>query len=192
MEPKVTVRDSVADYYHHDAMHFIQRYESLRPEDFNKAGRVKNFVDVIMAAECALKAHIFRGPSVAGPLELYREVRGLGHAIAGLANRADFLEDRRAYEAIKARLSGLSVFLRYSLDMWELYFPLVEQEGRGGPEQYDATVGSSRWRAEAVDEVKVLIRALDRGARVVEMDIGEILEHGAEMAEFVRQARVGR
>jgi hypothetical protein len=185
----MSVRRRLAEYYYWDAHHFLQRYGSLRPEDFNKAGRVKNFVDVLLAAECALKAHVLLGRSTDDAVALYRQLRRMSHNVAALADRADYLDDRLLYDAVKEQFGGLSVSLRYSLDMWESYFPgLAAVEGARGPEEYDATVGNSAWRDKAVTLVRQLLRDL-LSPRVLD-DFDDFFRAEEEMAEFVRSVNL--
>ncbi len=185
------VRHSLAWHYHNDAREFLRRYGLLRPEDFTKSGRVKNFVDVLLAAECALKAHIFLGKSQAEPLTLYREVRGLRHGIRSLADRADYSDDREPYNALSARFDQLSVNLRYSLDMWETFFPGLGGEGQVA--RYDNTVANTQWREAAVAEVQHLVEMLRAElTREVDCGIEDEFRQMLEMAEFVREAKIIR
>lgn len=185
------IRHSLSWHYHSDAREFLHRYTMLRPEDFSKSGRVKNFVDVLLAAECALKAHIFLGRSETAPLVLYREVRRLNHGIRPLADRADYLTDRAPYDAVANRLDHLSVNLRYSLDMWETFFPALEDAAR--IEHYDRTVANGRWRNEAVAEVVELVEALSPAlTREVDCGVDELFNQAEEMAAFVREAKLVR
>lgn len=175
------VSQSIADHYVSDARHFLLRYSLLRLEDFNKAGRVKNFMDVVMAAECALKAHIFQGAGDADPLELYRRIRKMSHDVSRLADAATLMGDRNGYEAVKARLGGLSIGLRYSLDMWETYFPSFDAGDM--PREYDRTLANAEWRAQAIAEVQFLVDALDRPPLVID-DFDNWMEEIEEMKAF--------
>lgn len=188
------IHDRIADYYTSDARHFLKRFSFLPPEEFDKAGRVKNFVDVIMAAECALKAHVFRGPAGAAlaPEVLYRDIRRIGHSIADLAARADFMADRSLYDAVGARFDGLLVSLRYSLDMWETYFPGLFSARHDGPDRYDQTLGSTPWRQHAIAEVEALVDALRREPQVITDDIEGLFAREQEMADFARRIRLGQ
>lgn len=181
----MTVVRTVAEYYRDDARHFLHRFRLLPPEEFNKAGRVKNFTDVVMAAECALKAHIFMASKENDAIKTYQEVRRMSHDISRLADRADFLVDRGPYEALKARLGEISIGLRYSLDMWETYFPFGDD---GQPRLYDATVARSGWRNEAIGEVKTLLEALRSEPRII--DFAQAISDMREMEEFVRAVRI--
>lgn len=177
----MSVSQSIADHYVSDARHFLLRYSLLRLEDFNKAGRVKNFMDVVMAAECALKAHIFQGAGDADPVDLYRRTRRMSHDVSRLADAANLLPDREAYEAVKARLGELSIGLRYSLDMWETYFPSF---GAGDmARQYDRTLADTEWRARAIAEVQFLIDALVRPPQVI-ADLNDLIEESKEIEAF--------
>lgn len=156
----MAVSQSIADYYVSDARHFLLRYSLLPIEEFNKAGRVKNFMDVVMAAECVLKAHIFHGAGNADPVAVYRRVRAMSHDVSRLADAANFLPDRGGYDAVKARLGDLSIGLRYSLDMWETYFPSFG--GIESTREYDRTLANTGWRRDAIAEVELLLEALAR------------------------------
>lgn len=185
------IRRNLAWYYHNDAREFLRRYASLRPEDFSKSGRVKNFVDVLLAAECVLKAHIFLGQSDKEPLPLYKEVKGLSHSIQGLAERADFLDDRAGYDALAIRFDQLTVSLRYSLDMWETFFPALGDEDQIA--RYDGTVANTEWRKAAVAEVDFLVEQLNPAlTREVSGQVEELFNNTREMAAFVRAAKVIR
>lgn len=175
------VSQSIADYYVSDARHFLLRYSLLRLEDFNKAGRVKNFLDVVMAAECALKAHIFQGAGDTDPVDLYRRTLRMRHDVSRLADAATLMPDRKGYEAVKARLGGLSVGLRYSLDMWETYFPSFDVGDM--PRKYDRTLANAEWRAQAIAEVQFLVDALHRPPQVID-DFDTWIKEIEEMRAF--------
>lgn len=184
------IRRSLAWHYHNDAREFLSRYSLLRPEDFTKSGRVKNFVDVLLAAECALKAHIFLGGSDEEPLQLFKAVKRLSHRIEPLAARADFLQDRSGYSAVAARFDQLTVDLRYSLDMWETFFPALgdnEQVAR-----YDKTVANTDWRVAAVAEVQFLVNQLTPALNGENGGGDDFFDELAEMAAFVREAKIIR
>lgn len=185
------IKHTLSFNYHNDAIEFIRRYEMLRPEDFSKSGRVKNFVDVILAAECILKAHIFLGRSSDDALALYKKVRKLGHKIGHLAERADYLDDRAPYVAEANRFESLSVNLRYSLDMWETYFP--DDDNTDQIARYDRTVADTAWQSDALNEVKYLIEQLTPALTgPVNCGIDELFNQGLEMAKFVKEAGVLR
>jgi hypothetical protein len=160
----------------------------LPPEDFSKSGRVKNFVDVVLAAECILKAHIFMGRSEEAAITIYRSARRMGHDIAALAAAADYLDDRAPYEAVAVRLNGIPIALRYSLDMWETFFPALEAQEQ--TELYDRTVANSVWRRQAVTEVEALIELLSPALTGEVESFDEVFQHELDMAEFVREARI--
>lgn len=45
----------------------------------HKMGRVKSFVDLLMACECSLKSHALLSMPDKTPVEAYRAVRACGH-----------------------------------------------------------------------------------------------------------------
>lgn len=183
------IRRTVAAAYHHDARHFLHRFSLLPLHEFDKAGRIKNFVDVLMAAECALKAHIFMGRSSAPVLQLYRHTRRAGHKLASLAELADFLDDRAAYERIARGLTDFSVDLRYSLDAWETFFP-SEFDGGAALARYQATVANAKWRNETIADVRLLIESVAEALTTVEdVSIKAMFEYRKAMAEFMTAVR---
>jgi hypothetical protein len=186
----MTVRLTIAREYHRDARHFLRRFSLLPPQEFDKMGRVKNFVDLYMAAECALKAHVFAGRSNESALELYRKVRQYGgHRLTELAGIADYLDDRGPYESIQRRFAGFSVSLRYSIDAWDTFFPFGLEDGG---DQYDQTVANPQWIQAAKDEVHVIIESLSERLTVVieGLDVKRLIEHQEAMKSFVKEAKI--
>ncbi len=101
------------------------------------------------------------------------------------------LDDRAPYDAVASRFESLSVNLRYSLDMWETYFPAIDNAEQVA--HYDRTVASAAWRREAVDEVSYLTEQLSPALTgVVDCGLDELFNQELEMAKFVQAARVLR
>ncbi len=119
----------IASAYIQDANDFLSRFEALK-EDYSKTKRMKSFVDLLMGFECALKAHIFLSePYIAAELT-YKKIKSASHNISALAGLACFISDKGIYEKTAHLLGNFSVFLRYSLDGYESFFPsgLAQEE----------------------------------------------------------------
>ena len=153
----------------------------------HKLGRVKSFIDLLMACECTLKAHGFLGRLHEDPHEIYRAIRKRSHNIDQLAEYASFNHDRTDYDFLKSRLSMFSIVLRYSLDAYETFFPsLVGQDE--AELNYSHTIGSNPW----VMEIRAALERLIEAAResftgIVSQDLEAIFLHNSQMQAFVKE-----
>lgn len=186
MQPKqFSILHSIAEHYLRDGEDFSFRFDLLWEEALHKTGRIKSFVDLLMASECTLKAHIALGRLKDDPKEVYRTIRKAGHQIAPLAAAAHFLEDRASYEGLSSRLQDFSVFVRYSLDAYETFFPFFVERNEAKID-YSRTIGDNTW----VLETRELLRPLQAAANkaltgFVINDIAKIIEHERRMKAFM-------
>lgn len=190
----MNVRLTVAREYHRDARHYLRRFGLLPVQEFDKAGRIKNVVDLYMAAECALKAHIFAGQSNESPLTLYKKIRKSGgHDLGALADMADYLGNRNLYAAVQHRFEGFSVSLRYSLDAWGTYFPFGVMPN-ASTDQYDQTIANLAWINSARNEIQALVDSVAPAlAEVVQgIDVNALLAYEKEMKTFVEEAGIAK
>lgn len=181
----LSILRTIAHHYTEDARDFVERFDLLWENQLHKTGRIKSFVDLLMACECVLKAHVMLGRSSDDPREVYKEIRKASHQIGPLAKAAVFLTDRSIYDELARRLDNFSVLIRYSLDAYETFFPSYI-ERHEAKLNYSHTIGNSPW----VLEVRALIVPLldsvsDELGGLVTDDIGAILEHERQIREFI-------
>lgn len=176
---------SIAEHYLQDGQDFAARFDVLWESQLHKTGRIKSFVDLLMACECTLKSHVALGRVDEKPQEVYRTIRRAGHEIAPLAANAKFMADRTNYDELTARLQGFSVFVRYSLDAYETFFPSYA-ERHEAKLNYTRTIGNNAWVLETRALLEpLLVAANDALSGFVSNDIGAILEQERLMKEFM-------
>lgn len=111
----------VASDYYHDANDFLQRY-SLTVDNFyaTKSKRFKLFVDLRMAAECALKAYIvYHTCSELCRKDVISKAEGYKHVIKNMREDAGPFLDEILFTPLDKfffDLDKLPVGLRYRLD----------------------------------------------------------------------------
>ena len=176
---------SVAEHYHHDASDFLDRFDILRDAQLTKTGRIKNFVDLLMGCECALKSHVFLSQLDASPALRYKKVRGASHSIDKLATMASYMADRKHYDFLKEHLQDVSVYIRYSLDAYETFFPFFE-EYQYAKINHSSTIGNYTW----VSEIRACLTSMLESSNheftgLVTPDFGTIIEHEKEIKEFM-------
>jgi hypothetical protein len=181
----LSVLHSIAEHYHRDARDFASRFDALWEIETHKTCRIKSFVDLLMACECALKSHVALGRVTEDPTDVYITVRKASHQIASLAGAARFLKDRTVYNELSSRLQAFSVFIRYSLDAYETFFPSYV-ERHEAKLNYTKTIGNNLW----VLEVRALLQPLLESAGeafsgFVTDDIEAIIDHERQMKEFM-------
>ena len=183
-----TVMDTLAEHFHRDAVDFATRFDMLWEAGplMHKMGRTKSFVDLLMGCECALKCHGFLGHRSEQPRNVYKTIRAYGHRMDKLADYACFLEDRAHYDMLKLELKKVSVFIRYSLDANETFFPSF-QDRASADLSYSHTIGSNTWVLQIRATLENLISSAARcfGGEV-STDIDEWLGHEQEMCEFAK------
>ncbi|MDI3514192.1 MAG: hypothetical protein PWP40_1421 [Rhodocyclaceae bacterium] len=71
----MSIAHTLAEHFHRDSVDFAQRFDLLWEAGplMHKLGRIKSFIDLLMACECALKAHGFLGRLNEDPREIYRK-----------------------------------------------------------------------------------------------------------------------
>lgn len=178
-----SVLHTVADHYVGDALDFLERFDLLWEAMLHKMGRTKSFVDLLFACECALKAHIVLGRIEDKPVIVYKEVRRLGHNIAALADAADFSKERDIYQFMKDRLGPFSIYVRYSLDAYETFFPSA-MERADASLNYSSTIGNHSWVMECRERVGVLLDSTS-GELGGLVSFNGIIQRQLEMKAFV-------
>lgn len=180
---------SVAEHYHRDAVDFVGRFDILWESQTHKTGRIKSFVDLLMSCECILKSHVFLGHLADNPTDTYILIRKAGHQIALLADEATFLEDRSGYDFLKKALNDFSVFIRYSLDAYEAFFPFLSENDEVTL-NYSGTIGNNAWVLEVRQCLaKLLDKSKSQFSGLVTSDIGAIFVHEEEMNRFMKSIR---
>lgn len=178
----LSILHSIAEHYHRDGRDFCQRFDLLWEAQLHKTGRIKSFVDLLMGCECALKCHILLSNRDEDPKAVYRKLRT--HNIEQLADCANYLEDRRRYEFLKDRLGPFSVFVRYSLDAYETFFPSA-MEREDAPINYTRTIGNTPWVLEVRDSLENLLESTaNEFAGFVTDDLATLIDHEQQMKEF--------
>lgn len=181
----LSILRTIAQHYAQDARDFLDRFDLLWEDQLHKTGRIKSFVDLLMACECALKAHVVLGKSSDDPVVVYKGIRKAGHRIAPLAKAAVFLSSRSIYDELALRLDRFSVFIRYSLDAYETFFPSYV-ERHEAELNYSQTIGNPVWVLEVRALLIPLLDSLsDELGGFVTDDIRAILEHERQMKEFI-------
>lgn len=164
----MTPHVEIADNYFHDCEDFLHRYR-LTQEHFTslKSRRFKLFVDLRMALECALKAHVvyFQMAGLSRK-DIIDRLHNLGHdtsKLIGLVSDSltqTQLEDLRS---VSEEVRMLHVGLRYDLD--QVDFRVAQND------LYYQTIGSDVWLNrlhDVITELSTLIsESLQTHSRVV-------------------------
>lgn len=187
----LSVMHTLAEYFHRDALDFASRFDLLWEAGplMHKMGRTKTFIDLLMGCECALKCHGFLSHLSEQPIDVYRQIRGFSHNIANLADYAAFLQNRIYYDHLKVQLASFPVFLRYSLDAHEIFFPLL-LDRNDAELNYSQTIGNDAW----VLRVRAILEDLNTSVSYqfsgfVSTDIDLLLAHAKQMREFTESCR---
>lgn len=168
---------TVAEHFHRDASDFSTRFDELweNASLMHKMGRVKSFVDLLMACECSLKSHALLSMLDKKPVEAYRAVRACGHNIGKLAPLANYLKDRAPYEYLASHLTELPVHIRYSLEAYETFFPALVDRGQAD-KNYSATIGCNPWVLEIRDVLGLLLEAIgEEFSGEISMELGDLI-----------------
>lgn len=183
----ISIQHSVADHYHKDARDFAARFDTLWEDQLHKTGRIKNFVDLVMGCECALKCHVFLGRLDQDPDETYRLIGRAGHSAEKISKLATLLQDRSIYELVGSKLSPFSVFIRYSLDAYSTFFPALT-DWADAPINHTATIGNNAWVLGVRGDLERLIDSSSpEFSGIVRHEIDAIIQHEQEMEEFMRR-----
>ncbi|QSX75203.1 hypothetical protein HIV01_001120 [Lysobacter arenosi] len=151
---QLTVHLRLGAYYALDAKQFFDRYLMTCNVMEHSAWKFKCFTDLLMAAECALKAHICAASNPPPAAEMLRGFRnGQGHKIDDLADLAHQSSASPIFERVKALLGRHQVHLRYSLEAEQGVFILSDLSYK----PHDAS-----WANIATNAVEDLISALPR------------------------------
>ncbi len=182
-EYKIDLRTDIARHYFFDASDFLSRFNLLL-EDYSKTKRTKCFVDLLMGFECILKSHIVLSHPSNDMVEVYKVVRSAGHNLVKLSDLAKYSKNRDPYEKVKRELGQFSVFIRYSIDAYENFFPSFIPRGDSNFD-YSSTLTNHPWLIEMRDLLKILISETNKEfCGEVTMDIGQILDTEQQMRDF--------
>lgn len=188
-EKQISIHRSIAEYYWIDAMDFLARFNFLWEKEVHKTGRIKTFVDLLMACECALKSHAMLGSEAECPKIIYGKIRKAGHKIDKLAGLACLNHDRSKYEFVKSELQDFSVFIRYALEAYDTFFPVLDNWDKAEID-HSKTIGNNPWVMSIRDCAQALVDELTpRFTGLVTMDITRILAHAEEMKNFMVEAK---
>jgi hypothetical protein len=185
MKPS-SVLHTVAEHFHTDARDFVVRFDALWENGalMHKTGRIKSFVDLLMACECSLKSHALLSKSEKTPVEIYRAVRKCRHDIGRLARLANHLQDRSPYEHLEKTLGELPVHIRYSLESYEVFFPELMNRDQAD-RNYSATIGCDSWVLDLRRTVGLLLDGTSKEfAGEVSIDFGAWLENAEAFKAF--------
>ncbi|GAB7563322.1 hypothetical protein LG202_13610 [Methylobacillus methanolivorans] len=180
MLPNSIVR-TIAESYTQDARDFVKRFDLLREEMLHKSGRIKSFIDLLMACECVLKAHVAMTRESDDPKVVYKAIRKAGHDIEKLAKMASWMHSREIYETLTEKLKSFNVLLRYSFDADQVLFPLFI-EWDEAEIHYSSTIGNDLFVVEIRNSIELLIDELNEEfLGVVDPDVWGHMER---MQEF--------
>lgn len=183
----LSVLHTIASHYEQDARDFLERFNLLWEAQLHKTGRIKSFVDLLLACECMLKCHIVLQQVQKDPKVVYKEVRSYRHDIQALAHAATYLQDRTCYVQIEERLSQFSVFIRYSLDAYETFFPSA-LERSDALINYSATIGNNPWVLASRDLVASALSSTHGEFQgLVTDNLSDLLQHDLDMQKFVEE-----
>lgn len=158
----VTIHRAIAEYYWHDARDFLARFNALWETETHKTGRIKTFVDLLMACECALKSHAMLGREEKEcPVETYKKVRRAGHKIDELADLASLNPDRHRYNFVKKELKKFSVFIRYTLEAYDMFFPAMLDNWEKAKVNHSKTIANYPWVVSIRDSAQALVDELN-------------------------------
>lgn len=183
----LSVLHTIGEHYLHDSRDFAKRFDLLKAEDLTKTGRIKRFVDLYMAIECALKCHVVLGKIGEDANEVYRIVRNCGHDIGKLSNLASFAHNHKLYKDISDEINRYSVFIRYSLEAHQAFFSL-HNDGKSDKrwEEYSRTVSNLNWLNKVRAQLEELIEsATPEFTGIVSFDFAKILEVDSQVRQIV-------
>lgn len=165
--PDVHLKCRLAAHFLRDANDFLWLTSLADRSDFqHRAFRAKIFVDMLMAAECALKSIILiLSPRLEGPDDSYKVIRKCGHDLATLVRiaaqrargRVAFLTGDELKVLEKA--ASLGVRSRYSADVFFMLMHEDPQDRFLSLGKITSTIDDSEW-------MKTLHRVVARAARV--------------------------
>lgn len=121
-------------------------------ENFNKTGRIKIALNLVMACECALKAHVILSKPEAPPEALLKTLKQHGHNIKKLAQSANYMKDRKLYAEVDSLLESIGVEVRYSLNAENTYF-----RSDSSYSWYTETIANPGWMNRVRSVLDVLI-----------------------------------
>jgi len=185
----VSVLHTIADHYKRDASDFLERFNILWEAQLHKTGRIKSFVELLLACECILKCHVVLQKIEGDPGTVYKKVRHIGHNIGALAREAKYLKDRASYAEIESRLGPFSVLVRYSLDAYETFFPSA-LERSDAPINHSETIGNNSWVLASRDLVALVIDSTTKATDEIDFvtdDLEILLQHELEMKKFAEE-----
>ncbi|MDR6521619.1 hypothetical protein J2789_004306 [Variovorax paradoxus] len=178
---------TLAEHFLRDAEDFAVRFGVLWEHGrlMHKMGRTKSFVDLLMAVECALKAHALLSLQARPVERAYCAVRLCNHDIRKLVALASYMKDRTVYKRLADQLAELQVHLRYSFEADEAFFPAWTD--RADAEQnYGATIGDNSWVLAIRGDVETLIGAIQHEfTGSISGDFEQALKAEAEMRQFI-------
>lgn len=184
----------LASQYRLDAIHNRDRFDCLWEHGrlMSKLPRTKSFVDLMLGCECILKAHILLGNQGEDPLKLYCRLKKMGHDIGALSQDANFMTDRTHYNLLKDRSIDKYIYLRYSLDAQERYYPsaLIDD---GSEIEYSRTIGNHMWVHEIRDTLEALILPANQALNASDDNTDnfkDILEHLNTVGLFMESAKI--
>lgn len=181
-----SILHTIAEHFHRDANDFAARFDALWEHGslMHKMGRVKSFVDLLMACECSLKSHALLSTPDKTPVDAYRAVRACGHNIGKLASLASYLQDRAPYDYLAGQLVELPVHIRYSLEAYEAFFPAFVERDQA-EKNYSATIGCDPWVLKIRKMLGVLLEGISNEfSGEVAMDLVDLIDSERAFAEF--------
>lgn len=188
-EKSFSIHCTIAEYYWHDARDFLSRFDVLWDIETNKSGRIKSFVDLLMGCECALKSHVMLGLVDKDPKEAYSILRKAGHRISDLVDSAVLKKNRSIYDFLKKELAGFSVDIRYSLDAYDTFFPMLSNWSDARL-SHTTTIGSQLWMMSIRAALHRLIEDINpHFTGLVSNDLESIIKNEEEVKSLIMSFR---
>lgn len=187
----MSINSEVSWFYLRDAQDFFSRFEILWKTELHKSGRIKCFVDLYMAVECALKANVFHA-SKSSVQDTYKRIRDAGHDVRALGTMAGTVLSRCNIASLLDSLGRFSVFIRYSLDAQAIFFPVL-LERSDAKIVYGDTIGNEEWIGKIKDQAECLIAScVPKPSRTEEPNLSELLRRSSELDALMKSAILKR
>lgn len=180
-----TLRHEMAFAFWDDARDLRQLFDLAwrEHENFTKTGRIKIVLNLVMACECALKAHLVLSRPETPPKILLDEIKRVGHNTTRLSKLTTYMQDPHTYNEIRTLLDPIRVEVRYSFNAAHTYFRANETYNL-----HATTISNPDWVQQVREHLDVLIDAgRDAVTGFVENDMGVLLQMEKAIDDLIPQ-----
>jgi hypothetical protein len=182
----------LAQHYFLDALDFHQRFLTYWESAPRESSRVKSFIDLLMACECMLKSQCIIAYNAEPLSSAYERVKNLGHNIEKLSRNAEITFPSQAHEQARTYFGKFPVGLRYSVDTYHFFFPIIGSPPQNGL-SYAHTLGNSIWMHQAEETVKALITwGKMRFCGEIDANIDSIMESETEINTAIARPKINQ